>query len=244
MLATTPVPMVANPETIDRLVVEWMTHADGPIAQRISRGAEIAKAHRVERTAEPFVFLVYSQSAPNRAYTVRRGQCNCPDGTRFPGQDKHCYAARLAVQAERLDAEAHDPTPDPDDTYYCVLCDEPIPAAEVVETAHGFMHERCAMTEPTPDPEPTCDCTCHLGLRMPCRCRRDGCAATLPPIAGGSEPADPDAPIDLELTGRSYLALVPATGLPPALGGCTRLPYTAEQARIISELYGDDPSVA
>ena len=203
-MITAPQTIVAPAELIDRLAVEWMRHADGPIAQRISRGAEIVKAQGVERTAQPFLFLVVSQSDSNRCYHVDHGVCDCRDAERG-WQCKHIHAARLAVQAERADAEAHDPTPDPDDTYYCVLCDEPIPAAEVVETAHGFMHERCAMTEPTPDP---------------------------------------DAPIGLELSGRGYLTLVPATGLPPALGGCTRLPYTAEQARIISELYGDDPSVA
>ena len=189
--------------TIYTLAAELMAAAPSDADRaRIDRALDLVET--VERTANPGRFLVPSQSNPNGAYLVDHGTCHCPDAAKRDSRNcKHSWAVRLFCAAERLEAEQDEPAAD--ETYYCVLCDEPIPAAEDVETPYGFMHERCAASEP---------------------------------------PADPDAPISLELTGRGYLTLVPATGLPPALGGCTRLPYTAEQARIISELYGDDPSAA
>jgi hypothetical protein len=110
MEATATVPtatrIVADAATIDRLAVDLMTRNPAN-AERISRGAEIAKAAGVERTAAPFVFLVASQSAASAMYRVDHGLCSCPDASRREAREcKHAWACRLALQAERTEAEA------------------------------------------------------------------------------------------------------------------------------------------
>jgi hypothetical protein len=55
---------------------------------------------------------------------------------------------------------------------------------------------------------------------------------------------EPDPEARIELTGRGYLALVPTAALPPAIGGCTRLPMSARARALYNDIYGDDPSDA
>lgn len=80
---------------------------------RIDKALDLVET--VERTATPGLFLVGSQSCPNGAYRVRDGLCCCPDAAnRDARRCKHAVAVELFKQAERLDAEQSDPTPDPD----------------------------------------------------------------------------------------------------------------------------------
>lgn len=201
MQAITP-PVVSVPDSI---LLQFL--ADDPEnADRIYRAKALVEAGHVERSMIPGLWLVRSASVENGAYRIMNGLCHCPDTARVGGQHcKHAISCRIFRAVERADAEQSDPMLADADTYYCVLCEEPIPAAEVVETRWGFMHERCAATEP---------------------------------------PADPDAMIDLELTGRAMLTLVPTAALPLAEGGCTRLPMNARARALYNELYPDDDSAA
>jgi hypothetical protein len=90
---------------IDQLAVDLIL-ADPDNGARISRAAGIVKTGYIERVA-PDMWLVGSESSPDNAYRVTRGQCNCPDAQRRDARNcKHCWSVRLAVQAERLEAES------------------------------------------------------------------------------------------------------------------------------------------
>jgi hypothetical protein len=104
--ASTTSTIVADAETIDRLAVDLMARNPAN-AERISKAADIVKAGGVERTAQPFLFLVASQSSAAAMYHVDHGVCHCPDASRRSAYEcKHAWACRLAVQAERAEAEA------------------------------------------------------------------------------------------------------------------------------------------
>jgi hypothetical protein len=132
--------IVPDPTILDRLAVELMT-ANRTNEERISRGYEIALAGGVERTAEPFVFLVASQSTPEGHYRVTRGLCNCPDAQRRSAHEcKHCWACRLAVQAERLEAEPAD----------LLDVDAPVPFALTDLALYVLDGEPCALPAQCP----------------------------------------------------------------------------------------------
>src|SRR4051794_4010701 len=104
--ATPAVVIVADPTTLTRLTVDWMVdHAAD--SERISKAHDIVIAGGVERTATPHLFLVVSQSQLDTASHVDdRTGCHCPDAARRDARNcKHCWAVRLAVQAERTEAE-------------------------------------------------------------------------------------------------------------------------------------------
>jgi hypothetical protein len=103
--ASTTSTILADAATIDRLAVDLMTRNPAN-AERISKAADIVKAGGVERTAAPFVFLVASQSSAAAMYHVDHGVCHCPDASRRSAYEcKHAWACRLALQAERTEAE-------------------------------------------------------------------------------------------------------------------------------------------
>ena len=106
--------IVADPAILTRLTVDWMVD-HGADAERISKAHDIVVAGGVERLATPGRFLVVSQSQANAAYSVdARTGCHCPDAARRdPRNCKHVWAMRLAVAAERLEAEQGEPL-DPD----------------------------------------------------------------------------------------------------------------------------------
>jgi hypothetical protein len=105
----TATPIVADPTLLTRLTVDWMVDHSAD-SERISKAHDIVVAGGVERTATPHLFLVVSQSQPNAAYHVDdRTGCHCPDAARRDARNcKHCWAVRLATQAERLEAEQAD----------------------------------------------------------------------------------------------------------------------------------------
>jgi len=99
-------PIVADPAILTTLTVDWMVdHAAD--AERISKAHDLVVAGGVERLSTPGRFLVVSQSQPNAAYQVDdRTGCHCPDAARRDARHcKHCWSVRLAVEAERLEAE-------------------------------------------------------------------------------------------------------------------------------------------
>jgi hypothetical protein len=93
-------------------IVTTLTAANPGAACRIARGAALVAAGAVERVYN--VWLVTSASTPNRAYgVIRLGAlltCDCPDYRERGGPCKHCWAVVCFEAAERLDAEACDPT--------------------------------------------------------------------------------------------------------------------------------------
>ena len=108
-VATPATPIVADPTILTRLTVDWMVDHSAD-SERISKAHDIVSAGGVERTTTPHLFLVVSQSQANAAYHVDdRTGCQCPDAARRDARNcKHCWSVRLAVQAERLEAEQAD----------------------------------------------------------------------------------------------------------------------------------------
>src|SRR3954454_16315250 len=107
--------MTATPTTIVAhlpAIIAALTAAHPGAACRIERGAALVAAGAVERAHN--VYLVTSASAPDRAYgVIRLGAlltCDCPDYRERGGPCKHCWAVVCFEAAERLDAEASDPT--------------------------------------------------------------------------------------------------------------------------------------
>src|SRR4051812_23406938 len=93
-------------------VVATLTTAHPEAAARIERGAALVAAGAVERVYN--VYLVTSASAPDRAYgVIRLGAlltCDCPDYANRGGPCKHGWAVVCFEAAERLDADASNPT--------------------------------------------------------------------------------------------------------------------------------------
>ncbi len=112
---------------------------------RIDRALDLVKTvQRMPTRAD--LFIVNSATTADTAYSVHQGQCNCDDASKRDARRcKHAIAVQLFCQLERAEVDAEQTE---DDNYYCVLCDEVIPAVAVVETRWGFMHERCAASEP------------------------------------------------------------------------------------------------
>ena len=96
-------------------IVAILSTANPGAAYRIARGAALVAAGAVERVYN--VWLVTSASTPNRAYgVIRLGAlltCDCPDYRERGGPCKHGWAVVCFEAAERLDAEANDPTLQP-----------------------------------------------------------------------------------------------------------------------------------
>src|SRR4051794_10710603 len=96
-------------------IVATLTTANPGAACRIARGAALVAAGAVKRVYN--VWLVTSASTPNRAYgVVRVGAlltCACADARRRGNPCKHGWAVACFQAAERLDAEANDPTLQP-----------------------------------------------------------------------------------------------------------------------------------
>ena len=108
--------MTATPTTILAhlpAVVAALTAAHPGAACRIERGARLVAAGAVA-PVYGIGFLVESASEPGRAYWVQRvGEvwtCDCEDFRQRGGPCKHGWAAVIFQAAERLDAEAPDPT--------------------------------------------------------------------------------------------------------------------------------------
>jgi hypothetical protein len=103
-------------------VVTALVTAHPDAAIRIARGADLVEAGAVEPTYGG-VYLVYSQSEPNRAYALvqDRGRwlCDCADAQQRGQGCKHHWSAVIYHACERLDAEQGDPTPEP----CCYPCD-------------------------------------------------------------------------------------------------------------------------
>jgi hypothetical protein len=97
-------------------VVTALVVAHPGAAIRIARGADLVEAGMVEPTYGG-IYLVYSQSEPNRAYALvqDRGRwlCDCPDAQQRGQGCKHHWSAVIYHACERLDAEANDPTLQP-----------------------------------------------------------------------------------------------------------------------------------
>jgi hypothetical protein len=95
--------------------VAALTAAHPGAACRIARGAALVAAGAVERVYG--VFVVTSASTADHAYVVVRTgallTCDCPDYANRGGPCKHGWAAVCFEAAERMDAEASDPTPLP-----------------------------------------------------------------------------------------------------------------------------------
>jgi hypothetical protein len=93
-------------------IVAALTAAHRGAACRIARGAALVAAGAVERLYN--VFVVTSASTPDRAYVVVRTgallTCDCPDYANRGGPCKHGWGVVCFEAAERLDAEASDPT--------------------------------------------------------------------------------------------------------------------------------------
>src|SRR3954469_12711793 len=107
--------MTATPTTILAhlpAIVAALTAAHPGAACRIARGAALVAAGAVERVYG--VFLVTSASTPDHAYVVVRTgallTCDCPDYANRGGPCKHGWGVVCFEAAERLDAEASDPT--------------------------------------------------------------------------------------------------------------------------------------
>jgi len=107
--------MTATPTTIVThlpAIVAALTAAHPGAACRIARGAALVAAGAVERVYN--VFVVTSASTADRAYVVVRTgallTCDCPDYANRGGPCKHGWAVVCFEAAERLDAEASDPT--------------------------------------------------------------------------------------------------------------------------------------
>lgn len=145
----TIVPPNVTADMLTELIARYPTSES-----RIHRGAALVRAGHVEWSPVVGMTLVVSATDQHRAYHVDAASCGCADHQSRGVFCQHMAARALWMTALReetdaeLDAEQSDPTPDAPDTYYCVLCEAPIPAAEVVETRWGFMHERCAASEP------------------------------------------------------------------------------------------------
>jgi hypothetical protein len=78
--------------------------------RRLERAAALVDL--VERTARPNVWLVPSATDATKAYTVSGGLCGCADAqNRDARRCQHALAVLVVQHLERLDAEAHDPTP-------------------------------------------------------------------------------------------------------------------------------------
>jgi hypothetical protein len=94
-------------------VVAVLSAAHPGAACRIERGARLVAAGAVA-LVYGIGFLVESASEPGRAYWVQRvGEvwtCDCEDCRQRGGPCKHGWAAVIFQAAERLDAEANDPT--------------------------------------------------------------------------------------------------------------------------------------
>ena len=107
--------MTATPTTILAhlpAIVAALTAAHPGAACRIARGAALVAAGAVERVYN--VFVVTSASTADHAYVVVRTgallTCDCPDYANRGGPCKHGWAVVCFEAAERLDAEACDPT--------------------------------------------------------------------------------------------------------------------------------------
>ena len=107
--------MTATPTTILAhlpAIVAALTVAHPGAACRIARGAALVAAGAVERVYG--VYVVTSASTADHAYVVVRTgallTCDCPDYANRGGPCKHGWAAVCFEAAERMDAEASDPT--------------------------------------------------------------------------------------------------------------------------------------
>ena len=111
MLATTA-PATPSVAHLNAVVTSLIT-AHPEAAIRIARGADLVEAGAVEPTYGG-IYLVYSQSEPNRAYALvqDRGRwlCDCADAQQRGQGCKHHWSAVIYHACERLHAEATDPT--------------------------------------------------------------------------------------------------------------------------------------
>src|SRR3954449_661388 len=84
---------------------------------RVERAARLVEAGAVS-PVYGIGHLVASESEPGRSYWVQRVNdvlaCECPDFRERGANCKHGWAAILFAACERLDAEASDPTLEPD----------------------------------------------------------------------------------------------------------------------------------
>jgi hypothetical protein len=108
-MTATPTPSVAQINA----VVAGLIAAHPEAALRIARGADLVEAGAVEPTYGG-IYLVVSASDPTHAYAVirvsDRWTCDCLDARQRGCPCKHCWATVIFQAAERLDAEASDPT--------------------------------------------------------------------------------------------------------------------------------------
>jgi hypothetical protein len=107
--------MSATPTTILAhlpAIVVALTAAHPGAACRIARGAALVAAGAVERVYN--VYVVTSASVADHAYVVVRTgallTCDCPDYANRGGPCKHGWGTVCFEAAERMDAEASDPT--------------------------------------------------------------------------------------------------------------------------------------
>ena len=107
--------MTATPSTILAhlpAIVAALTAAHPGAACRIARGAALVAAGAVERVYN--VYVVTSATTADHAYVVVRTgallTCDCPDYANRGGPCKHGWGVVCFEAAERMDAEASDPT--------------------------------------------------------------------------------------------------------------------------------------
>jgi len=99
--ATASVP----PITADVLATYRRLHPDQD-PTRLEKAVQLVREGAVERTADPRVWLVVSQSCGTSAYRVIGGQCHCPDASRRDARRcKHAASVALYQLAERVEVD-------------------------------------------------------------------------------------------------------------------------------------------